>query len=76
MIHWLSPHLLWGHVAHGSHDDPWDCAAPLSHRVAKFLRTPQLRQPEVENLEPPAAGYEKILRLQITVDDSFLVRSA
>src|SRR5205823_222972 len=34
----------------------------------------QLGDPEVENLEATVTGDEKVLRLQVAVDDAFLVR--
>ncbi len=40
----------------------------MRHRLA------QLRQPEVENLHPPVVGDEHVLRLDVPVDDAFLVR--
>src|SRR4029453_12289473 len=39
-----------------------------------FLRLLQLRQAEVENLDPPVLGDEQVLGLEVPVDDPLLVR--
>ena len=39
-----------------------------------FARLLQLRDSEIEDLEPPALGDEEVLRLQIAVDDARFVR--
>src|SRR5204863_3813060 len=78
LINLLPPHLLGRHIADSAHDYSGQGTATSRLclcRFSKFLRTSQFRQPKIKNLEPPAAGDEKILRLQISVDNPLLVRS-
>ena len=48
----------------------WECARCRRRRL--ILR--QLRQPEVENLDPAIPGNEDVLGLEITMDDALFVR--
>src|SRR5262245_44429103 len=76
MIRLLTAHLLRRHVT----DRPHHCARigdlllcrSLTVRDANLMRL-QFRQAEVENLDAPVLGDEEILRLEVTMDDSFLV---
>ena len=71
----LSPHLLRRHVAHRAHHYSRFCLfgerRGVVLRASPWLR--QLRQAEVQNLHPPVFGDEQVLRLQITMDNAFLM---
>src|SRR5439155_27373481 len=72
-------HLLGVHVADRAQDLPRRRAiegcviADRLQRAPVGLRADELGQSEVENLHPPVAQYEDVLRLQIAVNDSLLV---
>ena len=75
----LPSHLLGRHVAERSQHDARLRAAPSPSagssglpRLASLLR--QLRQAEVEDLDPAVPRDEEVLGLQVPVDDPLLVR--
>ena len=80
MVRRLPAHLLRRHVAYrtedGSRLGPTDFQISDRRRAVRrpAHRLDQAREAEVEDLELPVAGDEEVLRLQVAVDDPFLVR--
>ena len=68
-----STHLLWRHVADGSHGDAGkrERRGLIHHR---FFRLNEFGEAEVENLDATVFGDEQVVGLQVAVDDSFFVR--
>ena len=76
MIGRQPPDLFGRHVADGSEDHAWFRSQRrlLGGGAAVQSRWPQLRQPEVENLDAPVRRDEHVLRLQIAMNDALRVR--
>src|SRR5213082_2180537 len=68
----LSPDLLWRHVAHCPQDYTGFGLVRYGFGVITF-RLRQLCQSEVEDLDPSVAGDKDVLRLEVAVDNAFLV---
>ena len=71
----LSANLLRRHIARRPHHHP--CRG-VRTRQSNFVRIRphllrQLRQPEVENLDPAILGNENILRFQVAMNDPLFV---
>ena len=72
-----TPHLLRRHVPIRAdhHAGPRLGERPRRRQlVAGALGADELGDPEVEDLGPPVAGQEQVLRLEVAVDDAALVR--
>ena len=72
----LAAHLLGRHVAHRAEDRPGHGAA---HRrrgadVGPESLGSRPREAEIEDLQPPVAGEEEVLGLEVAVHDAPLVR--
>ena len=78
MINWESTHLLGRHIADGAEHDPrLRRRRRRDHRASGLERwwiVRQLRQTEVENLDPTVQGHEHILGFEIAMRDPLLVR--
>ena len=72
----LTPDLLRGHVSYRAEHDAGGGGHHLHGRalVRRRLRPRQFRQSKIENLYPPIVGDEDIFRLQIAMNDPFVVR--
>ena len=72
----LAPDLLGRHVADRAHDDARlgaeRCGGSRGQLLGRSLD--QLAQTEVEDLHAAITGHEDVLRLQVPMDDAFLVR--
>ncbi len=73
-----SAHLLRRHVADRSEDDsrlgPGRRGRQIRLLARALFGVRQLREAEVEDLQPPVLRDEEVLRLQVAVDDPLLVR--
>ena len=78
MIGRLALHLLGRHVTGRSHDDARLRRRGLGRDPGQWtrarLRTRQLREPEVEDLDAAVFGDEEVLGFQVAMDDPLLVR--
>src|SRR5688572_9383213 len=78
MVDGLGPNLLRRHVADRSYDHACVSQIPslglVLFLLTGFLECDELRQPEIEELHPAVRKDEDVLRLQIAVDDSFVMR--
>ena len=77
LVRGLPPHLLGRHVAHRpEHDAGLRAAGDGAHvrLSALVLLGLELREPEVEDLDPAVLRQEKVLGLQVPVHDPLLVR--
>ena len=72
----LSAHLLGRHVASGAENGSRIGGARERWRAGVVVRGRgvRAREAEVQDLDPPVAGQEDVLRLQVPVDDALLVR--
>ena len=75
MVRGVAPHLFRRHVA----DGPQNLAGvrfsqgDAIHGLRNRLRPAQLRQAEIQDLQPPISGDEDVLGFKVTVNDSLLV---
>ena len=71
----LALDLLRRHVAERAHDDAGSVGRrEIRLRAALTLGLRQLREAEVQDLDPAVVGHEQVLGLQVPVDDPLLVR--
>jgi hypothetical protein len=77
MVNSVAAHLLGSHVAHGAHDNSRTRVMReyWSGLIGDLLGFDKLGEAEVQN--PNAAIFcdEQILRLEVTMNDTLLVRS-
>ena len=80
MIYEVLPaaHLLRRHVEDGSHDNAGGSSGSYRRgfgvSCAQFSGSDQLGQAEVQNLDVPVFGDEEVVRLEVPMDDAFLMR--
>ena len=77
MVRWLPTHLLGRHVTSGTHHAAWIGSVVLSEGAIvcrDVAGLGQLGQAEVEDLHSSIPNEEKVLRLQVTMNNSLLVR--
>ena len=77
MVDPLATHLLWRHIAGGSEHQSGVCGALLGQRLRSLhiFSFGQLGDAEIENLDVSIVGHEKVLGLEIAMDDATLVGS-
>ena len=76
MVGELASHLLRRHVAHGPEHSSRICVARQRRRRGVLGRTSKrrlARQAEVEDLDLAVAGQEQVVRLEVAMDDAFVV---
>ena len=68
-------HLLGRHVRHRPHQDAGAASSASAVDLAAVggRAARELRQAEVEDLDPPVGGEEEVLGLEVAVDDPLLV---
>ncbi len=78
MVSRFSPDLFGRHVADCAHDYARVCVHATGRRfrtgLSSVARRHELCQTEIQNLHAPVTSDEQILRLQVTMHDSLLVR--
>ena len=70
----LRAHLLGRHVRDGAHHRAGRGGHLLRRRVGIAVRRGELGQTEVEDLDSSVFADEKVLRLEVAMDDALLVR--
>ncbi len=77
MVGRLSPHLFGRHVSDGPHHHAWVGRHLHRRRIAGvgvLLGTGKLGQAEVQNLYTIVVGDEQVLRLEVAMNDTLVVR--
>ena len=76
MVGGFSPHLFRRHVPGSTHHHARLCAITSAHNRSCFAGGLLLEfgQAKIQNFEPAIFSGKKIFRLQVAMDDSFLVR--